>query len=139
MGSGLGPTGAEGGLDAGVPEDVAAHPSFRAPTCAVSSGGWRVPPFRGGRPAFPPRAIYPSLLAPQWSPASFHRAACGAARPGSRNLGNRGADQSLGRDIAGSLPTRQPGALAPAPGTRLAASFLLPEAESGAGRGSIRC
>lgn len=38
MGSGLGPTGAEGGLDAGVPEDVAAHPSFRAPTCAVSSG-----------------------------------------------------------------------------------------------------
>lgn len=45
MGSGLGPAGAEGGLDAGVPEDVAAHPSFRAPTCAVSSGRVASPPF----------------------------------------------------------------------------------------------
>lgn len=74
MGAGRGPTRAAGGLGARVPEDVAALPSFRAP---ASRRLLRVasPPFRGGRPAFPPRAIFPSLLAPQWNPTDSHCAA----------------------------------------------------------------
>lgn len=60
MGSGLGPAGAAGGLGAGVPEDVAAHPSFRAPTCAVSSGRVASPPFPR-RPASLPAEGYLSL------------------------------------------------------------------------------
>lgn len=137
MGSGLGPTGAAGGLGAGVPEDVAAHPSFHAPTCAISSGRVASPPFPRRPASLPAEGYLPLIPRATVESHSFYRAAHGAARPGSRNLGNRGADQSLGREIAGSLPTRQPGALTPAPGTRLAASFLLPEAESGAGRGSV--
>lgn len=137
MGSELRPTGAAGGLGAGVPEDVAAHPSFRAPTCAVSSGRVASPPFPRRPASLPAEGYLPLIPSATVESRKLLPRRTRGCKTRQTKPGGPGADQSLGQEIAGSLPTRQPGALAPAPGTRLAASFLLPEAESGAGRGSV--
>lgn len=117
---------------AGVPEDVATLPSFRAPASRrllLRSGG------ESGRRGLPAEGDLPLTPCPKAEPGPLPprcRPGCGGG--GGVKAGDRGADRSQGPETSGATtPTRRAGHPGPGASTRPAAGFLFPEAEGGGG------